>query len=233
MTATRFRKAGRTNRTSATTPDSPSVLYWTYEDIGTFLFVVVSVNALIRLAARLHLLSPSDLVAPRLAIQALIIIFLGLALYAILKFRYHRPVIAPLGWLIPSKLYVAISILGGVIVGFAITYLTHLQGQMMPAIPAKDFFILGFLLGPVLEESVFRGFLLPVLARALGSGISLLATSVLFAAFHAPDDMTHWLWFTATGSAYAWLRLASGTTTAPAILHVTCNLTLFFALRIS
>jgi len=36
----------------------------------------------------------------------------------------------------------------------------------MPTIPAKDFFVLGFLLGSVLEESVFRGYLLPVLARA-------------------------------------------------------------------
>jgi membrane protease YdiL (CAAX protease family) len=233
MTATSFPRAGRTNRTSAAAYDRSPALYWTYEDIGTFLFVVVLINDLIRLAVRLHFLNSSDLIVPRLAIQALIIIFLGLALYAILKFRYHRPVIAPLGWLIPSKFYVAISILGGVIGALAITYFTHLQGQVTPSIPAKDFFVLGFLLGPMLEESVFRGYLLPVLAHTLGYLMSVLATSVLFAAFHSPGDITHWLWFTATGSAYGWLRLASRTTTAAAILHVTCNLTLFFALRIS
>ena len=212
--------------------DHPPAFYWTYEDIGTFLFVVVLVNALIRLAVRLRFLNPADLIAPPLTIQVFIIIFLGLTLYAILKFRYHRPVIAALGWLIPSKLYVTISILGGVIAALAITYFAHLQGQVTPTIPAKDFFVLGFLLGPTLEESVFRGYVLPVLANNLGSLLSVLATAVLFAAFHSPGDVTHWLWFTATGFVYGWLRLASRTTTAAAILHVTCNVTLFFVPRI-
>ena len=233
MTATSSLRAARTNRRGVRTADRSPVLYWTYEDIGTFLFVIVSVNALARLAVRLHFLNSSDLVAPRLAVQALIISFLGFALYAILKLRYHRPVIGPLGWLVPSRIYIAISILGGVIAALAIAYLTYVQGRVMPAIPAKNFFVLGFLLGPVLEESVFRGYLLPVLARGLGRGVSVFATAVLFAAFHAPGDITHWLWFTATGAAYGSLRLASRTTTAPAILHITCNLILFFASRLS
>ena len=232
MTATSFRRAGRTNRTSATNFDHPPAFYWTYEDIGTFLFVVVLVNALIRLAVRLRFLNPADLIAPRLTIQVFIIIFLGLSLYAILKFRYHRPVIAALGWLIPGKFYVAISILGGVVAALAITYFAHLQRQVTPTIPTKDFFVLGFLLGPALEESVFRGYVLPVLADTLGSLLSVLATAVLFASFHSPGDVTHWLWFTTTGLVYGWLRLASRTTTAAAILHVTCNVTLFFAPRI-
>ena len=229
MTATSFR---RTNRTSAKSFDHPPAFYWTYEDIGAFLFVAVLVNALIRLAVRLRFLNSSDLIAPRLTIQVLIIIFLGLTLYAILKFRYHRPVIAALGWLIPGKFYVAISILGGVIAALAITYFAHLQGQVTLAIPAKDFFVLGVLLGPALEESIFRGYVLPVLSDTLGSLLSVLATAVLFAAFHSPGDVIHWLWFTATGFVYGWLRLASRTTTAAAILHVTCNVTLFFAPRI-
>jgi membrane protease YdiL (CAAX protease family) len=223
----------RTNRTTVGTADRPPVLYWTYEDIGTFLFVLVLVNALIRLAVRLHFLNSSDLIAPSLAVQAIIISFLGLALYAILKLRYHRPVIGPLGWLVPGKIYIAISTPGGVVAALAITYFTRTHGHVMPTIPAKDFFVLGFLLGPVLEESVFRGYLLPVLARALGSAFSVLAVAILFAAFHTPGDVIHWLWFTATGLAYGSLRLASRTTTAPAILHITCNLTLFFASRLS
>src|SRR6266481_4077254 len=105
MTATSSPRAARTNRTRVGTADRSPVLYWTYEDIGAFLFVIALVNALIRLAVRLHFLNLSDLIAPGLAVQALIIIFLGLALYAILRLRYHRPVIRPLGWLVPSKIY--------------------------------------------------------------------------------------------------------------------------------
>jgi hypothetical protein len=69
-TATSFRRTGRTNRTSATDFDHSPAFYWTYEDIGTFLFVVVLVNALIRLAVRLHFLNSSDLIAPRLTISS-------------------------------------------------------------------------------------------------------------------------------------------------------------------
>jgi membrane protease YdiL (CAAX protease family) len=233
MTATNFPRASRTNSTTVGTDDRSPAPYWNYEDIGAFLFVVALLNTLIRLAVRLQFLGSYEVIAPKLDLEVLIIIVLGIALYAILKFRYRRPVVRPLGWLLPSKIYIVISTLGGVVAALSITYFTHLQGHVMPAIPAKDFFVLGFLLGPVLEESVFRGYLLPVLARALGSGLSVLAVAVLFATFHAPADITHWLWFTATGLGYGSLRLASRTTTAPAILHITCNLTLLFTSRLS
>jgi len=97
-----------------------------------------------------------------------------------------------------------VSILSGVAAAPGITYL-YLRRRLMPTIPALDFFFLGLFLGPVLEESVFRGCLLPVLTRTLGKAMSVLATAVLFAAFHAPSDITHWMWFTTTGLAYGWL----------------------------
>jgi membrane protease YdiL (CAAX protease family) len=204
--------------------------YWNYEDIGSFFFVLVCLNGVIRLAIRTHLLRSTE-VGGGLAMQSLTIIFLGIALYAILKLRYHQPVVAPLGWLLPSRFYTGISILGGVAAALAIACMTHQQGHVMPTIPAKDFFVLGFFLGPILEESVFRGCLLPVLTHNLGSAISVLATAVLFAAFHAPGDITHWVWFTTTGLAYGTLRLVSGTTTAAAFMHAACNLTLFVAAK--
>ena len=206
--------------------------YWTYEDIGAFLFVAIALDAVVRLAVRLHLLDSSQLLAPSPALQTLITAFLTAALYVILKLHYRKPVVAPLGWLLPSRFYTAISILGGVASALAITYLTRWRGHVMPAIAAKDFFVLGLFLGPILEESVFRGCLLPVLTRTLGNVTSVLATSALFAAFHAPGDVTHWVWFTATGAAYGSLRLTSETTTAAAFMHATCNLTLFLSARL-
>jgi membrane protease YdiL (CAAX protease family) len=74
--------------------------------------------------------------------------------------------------------------------------------------------------------------MLPVLTRTLGNTISVVTIAVLFAAFHAPGDVTHWVWFTATGTAYGSLRLASGTTTAAAFMHATCNLTLFLSAKL-
>src|SRR5216684_2009931 len=77
----------------------------------------------------------------------------------------------------------------------SMAFLAHLRHQVMPTILAADFLILGLLLGPILEESVFRGCLLPVVARSFGRAGSVLATAVLFAAFHGPTDVIPWIWF--------------------------------------
>jgi len=146
--------------------------------------------------------------------------------------RHHRPVVAPLGWVAPTVFYTTLASVAGIASALSIAFLAHLRHQVMPTIPAADFLILGLLLGPILEESAFRGCQLPVVARTFGSAFSVLATAVLFAAFHGPTDVIHWIWFSATGVAYGWLRLASQTTTAPAFMHATCNLTLFLAARV-
>jgi len=206
--------------------------YWNYEDIGVFFFVLVLLAAVVRLGERMRFLRPPALATPSLALQTFVIVFLGISLYLTLKWRHHRPVIAPLGWVVPNVFYTTLASLAGIASALFITFLAHLRHQVMPTIPATDFLILGLLLGPILEESVFRGCLLPVVARTLGSVLSVLATGVLFAAFHSPTDAMHWIWFSATGVAYGWLRLASHTTTAPAFMHATCNLTLFLAARV-
>jgi membrane protease YdiL (CAAX protease family) len=206
--------------------------YWSYEDIGVFFFVLVFLAAVVRLAVRMHFLRPSELVTPSLAVQSFVIVFLSVSLYLTLKWRHHRPVIAPLGWVAPNVFYTALASVGGIASALSIAFLAHLRHQVMPTIPATDFLILGLILGPILEESVFRGCLLPVVTRTFGNFFSILATAVLFAAFHGPTDVMHWIWFSATGAAYGWLRLASRTTTAPAFMHATCNLTLFLAARV-
>jgi len=206
--------------------------YWSYEDIGVFFFVLVFMAAAVRLSVRMHFLRPSEMVTPGLALQSFVVIFLSVSLYLILKWRHHRPVVAPLGWVAPTVFYTTLASVAGIASALSIAFLAHLRHQVMPTIPAADFLILGLLLGPILEESVFRGCLLPVVARTFGSAFSVLATAVLFAAFHGPTDAIHWIWFSATGVAYGWLRLASQTTTAPAFMHATCNLTLFLAARV-
>ena len=205
--------------------------YWSYEDIGIYFFVLVFLGAVVRVAVRIHWLSSSVLVTPSLALQTSVILVLGLTLYLILKWRYRQPVVVPLGWILPDWRYTAIGLISGVVAAIGIALVTHFRHEVMPSISTVDFLVLGFFLGPLLEESVFRGCLLPVLARTLGSTASVVATAVLFSAFHGPRDVTHWVWFGATGVAYGWLRLASHTTTAAALMHATCNLTLFLAAK--
>lgn len=153
-------------------------------------------------------------------------------MYLILKWRYRQPVVVPLGWALPGRLYTVIGLVSGVLAALGVAFVTHFRHEVMPSTPTTNFLVLGFFLGPILEESVFRGCLLPVLVRTLGSTASVVATAVLFSAFHSSADVTHWVWFGATGVAYGWLRLASHTTTAAALMHATCNLTLFLATKL-
>jgi hypothetical protein len=141
--------------------------YWSYEDIGAFFFVLVVLAALVRLGIRTHLLRSSDLVSHSLTLQSSIIIFFGIALYAILKLRHQKPVIAPLGWVVPSAFHALLAVVGGIAPALGITLFTYAQHHVMPMIPTIDFLVLGLLLGPILEESVFRGCLLPVVATTL------------------------------------------------------------------
>jgi len=139
--------------------------YWSYEDVGIYFFVLVFLGAVVRIAVRAHWLSPAQLVTPSLALQTSVIAFLGIALYLILKWRHPRPVIGPLGWVLPARLYSAIGFVGGTAAGLGIAFVTRFRHEVMPTIPTLDFLVLGLFLGPVLEESVFRGCLLPLLAR--------------------------------------------------------------------
>lgn len=97
-----------------------------------------------------HLLDSSQLLLPSPGLQTLIQAFLTTALYVILKLRYRKAVVAPLGWLMPRRSYIAISFFG-VVAALAITYLTRWRGHLMPAIPAKDFYIPA-ILGSILER---------------------------------------------------------------------------------
>ena len=128
--------------------------------------------------------------------------------------------------------YSAIGFLSGIVAALGVALAMHFRHQIMPALPTIDFLVLGFFLGPILENSVFRGCLLPVLARTIGNTASVVAMALLFSAFHGPRDVTHWVWFCATGIAYGWLRLVSHTTSAAALMRATCKLSLFLAAKL-
>jgi membrane protease YdiL (CAAX protease family) len=89
--------------------------------------------------------------------------------------------------------------------------------------------VLGIVLGPMLEESLFRGCLLPLLAQTTGNVPAVILTAFLFALFHKPADLPHLVSFIATGLAYGWIRVISSSTTAGALMHATYNLALFLS----
>jgi len=205
--------------------------YWSYEDIGVFSLLLAALGPILHLFTRFHLLSRSELENPGLGLQFALIVSLILALYLVLKLRHRRPVLRPLGWVWPCTAYVIVAPLLGVLLAAGVSIYLRLRGQSTPTVPLVEIVILGLVLGPILEESFFRGCLLPVLAHTVGKSFAVVLTALLFALFHSPANLAHWASFTGTGVAYGWIRVTSRSTTAPALAHAAYNLALFLLAR--
>jgi membrane protease YdiL (CAAX protease family) len=78
---------------------------------------------------------------------------------------------------------------------------------------------------PLVEETVFRGFLLPGLtASRLGATGAILATSAGWAFLHAQYAPFYLMQIIALGVALGWLRHRSGTSTLTILMHGLVNL---------
>ena len=75
----------------------------------------------------------------------------------------------------------------------------------------------------ILESAVVFGSQIPPSATAV------LLTAFLFALFHQPANVEHWVSFTVTGVAYGWIRAVSRTTTAAALMHPIYNVALWLS----
>lgn len=78
---------------------------------------------------------------------------------------------------------------------------------------------------PVVEETLFRGFLLPGLAASsLGASGAIALTSVAWALLHAQYQPFYLLQIIVLGGVFGWLRLRSGSTALTMLLHGLLNL---------
>jgi membrane protease YdiL (CAAX protease family) len=153
-----------------------------------------------------------------------------MALYLILRVRHRRPVLQALRWVWPRTHCVMLALfLGALLAGVAICL--HGQAQSTRTIPLVEAMMLGVVLGPILEESFFRGCLLPVLAGSLTNGAAMILTALVFALFHNPVNLAQWVSFSGSGVAYGWIRVTSRSTTAAALTHAVYNLVLLLFAR--
>jgi len=199
-----------------------------YGDVGIFLISVLVLALACRLAVHLHLLSQEKLLAPPLGLQIGISLSLLAALYLIVRVRHGRCVWSLLGWLRPTREYLLIALIGGVGLAICTDVVARATTPASHLIRFGDLLVLGTLLGPLLEESFFRGCLLPVLTRTAGPKLAILGAAVLFATFHQVTSLVQWACFVGTGMAYGWIKTKSGSTAAASIMHAAYNVALFF-----
>ena len=155
-----------------------------------------------------------------------VLIIAGIAVLvsaASLRECYYSPALRALGWTVPSTRFFPIAIVSGLLAAFSVALVVHATGIKMIRGPLP-IEVLAFTVGPIVEESFFRGFLQPWLAASAGATPAVLGTAFIFAAVHGPTSFLQLSCFTAMGAAYSLLRLRSGSVFSSTLMHSTYNL---------
>jgi len=199
-----------------------------YADIGFFFVFVFFLAMMFRIGVHLHALSQTRLDNPTLSFQITISLSLIGSLYAIIRLRHGRGVWKLLGWFWPSRIHLVAALVSGIGLGIGVDIIAHVTISTTHVIHFWNLILLDAWLGPFIEESLFRGCLLPVVSRTTGPTIGIAATAVLFATLHLISTLVQWLCFATTGIAFGWIRVKSGSTAASTLMHAAYNATLFF-----
>lgn len=159
---------------------------------------------------------------------------LGLPMLMIFLSKIPDSPVAPIKRVTPKQF-------GGlVLVSLALLYLTNFIGiglnHVMGMLRGKEagnlldnaltgmrpltVLIFGVLIGPVLEEFIFRGILLRKLRR-YGEGVCIFASAFLFASFHGNIGQLFYAF--ALGALFAYVTLRSGRIRTAVLLHMLIN----------
>ena len=149
-----------------------------------------------------------------------------------------RGLFESVGWRWPVRFWP-----GFVIAGVTLAIVGQLASNWLPippSLPFDKFFqtptyayvmsAFGIFIAPVAEELFFRGFLYPVLARALGIGAGVLITSLGFTLLHGAQLGFSWaamLIIFIVGFVLTMVRARTRSVAACVLLHMSYNATLF------
>jgi membrane protease YdiL (CAAX protease family) len=168
--------------------------------------------------------------------------FLFFALYVLLKVHYGRPFWPSLRW-VRTRPGEGRAILYGFVLAFGVALLGGVLHTPDIQTPMKDLLsdrssilliaVFATTLGPLCEELAFRGFLQPVLVRSFGAIAGVMLAAIPFGLLHLSQyggSWRHGLLITMAGAGFGWMRQASGSTRAAAIMHGAYNFIFFAAM---
>jgi membrane protease YdiL (CAAX protease family) len=220
--------------------------FWSYADLVVFFGLAFPCLLLGALTVKLLLLIlhlrvhnlPLELVPA----QFLGYGFLFSVLYLLLKLHYGHPFWQSLRW-VRTRPGVVRTILYGFVLAFGVALAGSALRTPDIQTPMKDLLsdrnsvlliaVFAVTLGPLCEELAFRGFLQPVLVRSFGSVAGVLLAAIPFGMLHLSQyggSWRHGLLITMAGTGFGWMRQASGSTRAAAIMHASYNFIFFAAL---
>ena len=223
------------------TPQSRrSEAFWSYQDLLLFFgLLIATIVALPVLLFAFRRIPPAYL---NLAAQSIIYVVTLGTIAAIFRLKYDRPLWPSLGWIRTPMWNAVVSFSMGPVVVIGLAYLAAVMGAKPHALPFERMMtnpllvtlygILVVIIGPLCEELVFRGFVMPLLIRSAGAVAGIVVTALLFGASHSFEyaDWRIILMVTAAGAAFGWRRYTTGSTIDAALMHAGFNLVPFIAL---
>jgi len=236
---------------------------WDWADIFLLIAVAIAGGILIGFAVMiglatfdaraLHRLRESPEALNQLNVLIQVLLDLGVLAYlaAQLRLRFKSPFWRTIGWrpLEPVKIsrtaaYVAL-VLGGFLLSFVVSLASNIflpqkelpiQALLQDRYTALLFILVAVLVAPVVEETVFRGYLYPVAARSFGKGWGIIVTGTLFGLLHASQLWGGWgqiALLVIVGIVFTFARAATRSVVASFILHTSYNSLQVIALLIA
>ncbi len=163
-------------------------------------------------------------------------------LYLMVRARTEAPFWQSIGWrkislpVAGTIRHPALQFLAGgavlaVVVTFASGFLNSketlpIEQLLQARVSILLFGILGVLVAPVVEETIFRGFLYPVIARRLGVSAGIAITGILFGLMHAAQlggALGQIGLLILVGVVLTWVRARTGTVEASFLVHLGYN----------
>jgi membrane protease YdiL (CAAX protease family) len=173
--------------------------------------------------------------------QLLLFALLLAYLVAQLRLNFRVPFWRTIGWhaLEPGQLPRALRYFGLVVGGFLLSLMVEgvsFKFATKAKLPIQQLFqdrrialavmLLAVLVAPVIEETIFRGYIYPVVARSYGVTVGVLGTGILFGLLHAPQLWGGWVQIAAlvfVGIILTYARAVTRTVLASFLLHLSYN----------
>jgi uncharacterized protein len=218
-------------------PAEPRIPVWGYEDLALFLGTVLPsiliASGVVRLGQYFDPRAFESNGLTQLVFQAVFYVLLLGGLALLLAKKYAAQFWRSLGWRFDFS-FAWLWFLLGPVLSIGVSGLGVLLHPPVTESPLEDLIvdrralILVLLLGPLFEETIFRGFLYPLLARSMGPWLAILATAIPFALLHGQQSGWAWQLLVPIGLAgvvFGWVRYRTGSTAAAALVHVGYNST--------
>jgi len=210
---------------------------------ATIVVAIIVLLAFLAFGVKLSQLRASATKEGLFAIINQVLLFLALIGYlaAQIRLRFRAPFWRTIGWRrletehFPRALAYSGYVAGGLLLTIVVQIVSVAAGTKAK-LPIERLFenrltallimLMAVLMAPLVEETIFRGFIYPVVARSFGRGVGIVATGTLFGLLHASQLWGGWTQIALlvfVGIVLTYARAVKGTVVASYLLHLSYN----------